>query len=260
MAVLIRLWKNRYLVASLIRRTYQVRYRQSLVGYWWAILPPLGMLAVGFLVFDRVAGVDPGKKGYALVTMAALLPWNLFANSLVAGVPIIAATSTMVTRLAFPRAVLPLSVIGTSLLGAGISSLLFLAIAFITGQGLPATAVWFPALVLIELVFIAGILFLGSALDVFARDVRLAVPIVAQLWLLATPVMYPLDSVKPESLRQLYMLNPMTGVTEAFRQVLVFGNLPGWDLLMPVTIGAVACFVVGAWYFGATERRFADAV
>lgn len=257
--MLIRLWKSRHLVFALIRRSYQVRYRQSLVGYWWAILPPLGMLAVGFLVFDKVAGIDTGKKGYALVTMAALVPWNFFANSLTSGVPIIASTTQMVSRLAFPRAVLPLSVIGTSLLGMGISTLLFLVIAVVTGEGLPPTAVWFPVLLLLELVFIAGVLLLGSALDVFARDVRLAVPIAAQLWLLMTPVMYTLDSV-PDNLRQLYLLNPMTGITEAFRQVLVFGNTPTLGLLMPALIGAVGTFVIGSWYFASTEVRFADAV
>ncbi len=257
--MLSRLWVARHLVAALVRRTFQVRYRQSLVGYWWALLPPLGMLAVGFLVFDKVAGVESGEKGYALVTMSALVSWNLFANSVVNGVPIIASTTQMVSRLPFPKAALPISVIGSGLLGMFIASVLFLIIALVSGNGIPATAVWVPALLGIELLFVIGVLLLGSALDVFARDVRLAVPLLAQLWLLVTPVMYTLDSV-PSDLRALYLLNPMTGIVESFRQVLVFGHSPDLELLVPALVAAACTFIVGTWYFGATEGRFADAV
>lgn len=258
--MLVKLWKARRLLASLVRRTYQIRYRQSFVGFWWAILPSLGMLAVGFLVFDKVAGVETGKEGYALLTMAALVPWTLFVNSLTSGVSSVSSNGQMVSRLPFARGVLPLSSMGSALIGTAISSLIFLIIAVWSGQGLPATALWFPVLLVVELVFISGLLFLGSALDVFARDIRLAVPLAAQLWLLITPVMYTLDSVKSADLRDFYLLNPMTGVVEASRSLLVYGRLPEASLVIPSAVAAIVIFATGCWYFGATENRFADVI
>lgn len=253
-----RLWASRHLVATLTRRAYQIRYRQSFVGYFWAVIPPLGILLVGSVVFDRVAGLGSERGSYALVTMAAVIPWSFFASSLAAGIPVIYSSQSMITRLAFPRAALPIAAVSTSLIGLAISCLLFVAIAVMDGSGIPLTALWFPALLMLEVIFIVGIVLLGSALDVFARDMRLALPIVVQLWMLLTPVMYSLESV--DSLRSWYLANPMTGVVESFRRVLVFGQAPDIGLLMPTIIGAVAAFVIGVWYFTATEPRFADAI
>jgi lipopolysaccharide transport system permease protein len=252
-------WRRRQLVMTLIRRQYQLRYRQSFAGFAWALIPPLAALGVATVVFHRVAGVDTGQTPYILFTMAALVPWSFFASSLTFGVPSIVGASAMVTRLAFPRAVLPLSMIGMAFLDLAISVALFLVVAFVVGSGLPLTALWFPVLLAIEIVFVVGMVLLGSALNVFARDVRLAVPLLVQFWLFITPVMYPLSSV-PEGLRPLYLVNPMTGLVESFRQVLTLGSAPDPSLLAPAMIGAVAALLLGVWYFAGTERRFADVI
>lgn len=254
-----RLWSGRYLVATLTRRFFQIHYRQSFAGVFWAILPPLGILGVGSLVFNGVAGVGGDRGSYALVTMAALVPWHFFSTSLSSGVPIVYSSSAMVSRLAFPRAVLPLSAVTTSSVTLGISTVMFVFLAYTVGDGLPATAAWFPILLMIEILFIVGVVLLGSAVDVFARDVRLAVPLAVQLWLLITPVMYPLNSV-PANMRTWYLANPMTGLVESFRRTLVYGQHPDWGLLLPTTIGAALLLIVGFWYFAATEPRFADVI
>jgi lipopolysaccharide transport system permease protein len=248
-------------VLSLIRRQFQIRYRQSLVGYTWAILPPLASLFVATVVFHGVIGVKSGKPGvpYTLFTLAALTPWTFFANSLTSGIPSVVASIQMVTRLPFPRAVIPLSSIGTSLIDLAISLVGFILFALITGQGVPLTAMWFPLILVIEVILIAGIVLLGSALNVFARDIRLGVPLLTQLWLFLTPVMYPLDTVKG-GLRYLYLLNPMTGLVEVFRQILAYGEQPSIELLLPATVGAVVLLGIGTWYFSSTEERFADAI
>jgi len=246
---------------SLIRRQYQIRYRQSAVGIAWAILPPLASLAVATLVFHGVIGVDSPRKGvsYALATLAALTPWTFFAQSLTSGIPSIVASLPMVTRLSFPRAVIPLSMIGTSLIDLGLSVVTFIVFAIVIGHGVPITILWLPVLLVVEIVLIVGLVLLGSAVNVFARDIRLAVPLLTQLWLFITPVMYSLDSV-PGKLRSLYLLNPMTGLVEVFREVLAFGDAPSIGMLAPSIIGAAALVLVGAWYFTATEERFADAI
>jgi len=254
-----RLWRRRSLVLTLVRRQYQLRYRQSFIGLAWAFIPPLATLGAATLVFGEVIGVDTGKTPYAIFAFAALVPWAFFANSLIFGVPSIVNADSMVRRLAFPRAALPLSSVGAAVLDLVIAAGIFVILAYWTGLGIPATAVLFPVILLIETVFIVGIVLLGSALNVFARDVRVAVPLVTQVWLLVTPVMYPLDSV-PAGLRFWFQLNPMTGVVEMSRRVIVDGRLPDAGLLLGTLFGAVAVLLLGYWYFSATERRFTDVI
>jgi ABC-2 type transport system permease protein/lipopolysaccharide transport system permease protein len=225
----------------------------------WAVLVPLAMLGVGAIVFGRVAKVDTGTTPYALFAAASLPAWVFFANSLVFGIPSVGSYPTMVQRFAFPRATIPLSMVGASLLDLGIALCIFGMFALAMGNGLPITALWVPVLVLIELPLVVGMVLLGSALNVFARDFRLAVPLVTQLLLFITPVMYPLDSADG-GLRTFFMLNPMTGIVESFRDVLVIGSAPSRGLLTVSIVGALLALAVGTWYFDATESRFADVI
>lgn len=252
-------WRHRMLVSSFVRRQYQLRYRQSFAGVWWAIIPPLASLAVGTLVFHEVIGVETGSIPYPLFLLAGLAPWSFFQSGLSNGVSSIVSQQSMVSRLAFPRSAIPLSILGTGLIDLSITSVLFVGFAIITGAGIPLTAIWAPLLLLIEIVFTAGVVLLGSALNMFVRDVKLAVPLLAQLWLYLTPVVYPLDSV-PDRLLPFYLANPMTGLIESFREVLILGHPPDPGLLTPSIIGALLVFVLGAWYFAATEPRFADVI
>jgi lipopolysaccharide transport system permease protein len=252
-------WSRRQLVMSLILRQYQVRYRQSFIGIVWAIVPPLASLGVAIIVFDRVVGVDTRNTPYAVFTLSALAPWTFFANSISSGIPSVQQSQSMLTRIAFPPIVLPISMIGIALLDLGIATSLFIVVAYIIGDGLPITALWFPALLVIEIVLAVGVALLGSALNVFARDIRLAVPLFVQLWLFLTPVMYPLNEV-PADMRPWYLANPMTGLVESFRNVLVYGRGPEARLLLPSVIGAAIVLLIGTWYFRTTQRRFADVI
>ena len=256
-----RVWSHRSLLTSLIRRQFQLRYRQSVAGVFWAAVPPLVTVFASTLVFHQVAGVKSGLPGvsYPLFVFAAITPWTFFAGSVTFGVPSVVSSQQMVSRLAFPRGVLPLSMVGLSLLDFAIASATFVIYLYATGHSLPATVIWVPPLLVIEILFSAGIVLFLSALNMFARDVKLAVPFVTQLWLFLTPVMYPLEKV-PAELRSVYLANPMTGIVESFRGVLINGIAPDLQLLGPSLIGAVVALVLGVWYFGATERRFADVI
>jgi lipopolysaccharide transport system permease protein len=251
-----RLWTHRSLVLSLARRQYQIRYRQSFIGLAWALIVPLATLGVGVIVFKRIAGLDTGQGSYALGTLAALVPWSFFASSLSFGVGSVVQDRSIVTKLSFPRAALPLGAVGSSMIDLTIAAAIFVGLAVITGAGLPLTSLWVPLLLIVEVALTAGLVLLGSAINVFARDIRLAVPLLVQFWLFLTPVMYPLSSV--EGLRTLYLLNPMTGIVESFRRVLVLGQPPDPSFLVPSLIGAGTALVLGAWYFAGTEARFAD--
>jgi lipopolysaccharide transport system permease protein len=254
-----RTWRYRDLVVSLTRRQYQLRYRQSFIGFTWAIITPIATLGAASLVFRRVAGLGTGHTPYAVSTLAALVPWTFFATSVGFGVVAVVNAQSMVTRIPFPRVALPLSMIGTALLDLVISLALFVVVAFLTGAGIPASAVWLPVLLGVEFMLITGIVLFGSAINVFARDLRMAVPLFLQMWLLITPVLYPL-SAAPHGLRGWFLVNPMTGVVENARRVLGDGRGPDLGLLVPAMIGAVLLFVVGTWYFSATESRFADVI
>jgi ABC-type polysaccharide/polyol phosphate export permease len=254
------MWGGRTLVLSFVRRQYQLRYRQSFAGIAWAVVPPLASLFVGTLLFDKVLEVKTAGVPYPLFALAGLAPWSFFAGVLSAGIPSVAMQQTMVTRLAFPRASIPLSIVGIGLIDLAITIALFLGYALVTGAGLPLTTLWTPALLVIEIVFATGVILFGSALNVFARDIRLAIPLVVQLWMYLTPVMYPLSEVPPGTLRDLYSLNPMTGLIESFRTVMIAGHAPDLGVLTPSMIGAAVALAVGIWYFGSTEPRFADVI
>jgi homopolymeric O-antigen transport system permease protein len=246
-------------VSAMARVQFQLRFRQSFVGVLWAVLPPLLTLGVAAVVFGGVAKVGTGKAPYLVTTMAALAPWTFFSNCLMLGVPSLSSSVPLIQRVPFPRASVPLGMVGASLIDLAVSFGIFLIVAFWFGVGLPLTALWLPLLLLIEVVFVSGSILLASALNVFARDIRLAVPLVTQSLLLITPVMYPLSAV-PHRLRPYYLANPMTGLVETFRQVLVYGDAPQLRLLLPSVIGAVVLLVCGLLYFSAKERLFADVI
>jgi len=254
-----RLWRRRSLALTLTKRQYELRYRQSVIGLLWAVAAPLATLGVATLLFDRVLGVDTGGAPYPLFALSALVPWGFFASSLTFGVQSITQSGGLVTRFAFPRAVLPLSMIGTAFIDLLISCGLFVVFLILSGTGMPSSALWVPLLLIVEIVLVVSLVLLISALNVFARDVKLFVPIGVQLMLFVTPVMYSLRSV-PESLRPWFKLNPMAGLVESFRQVLVYGSAPDLSLLLPTILITTVLFGFAHWYFGATEPRFADVI
>lgn len=254
------LWRYRSLTMTMVKRQYQLRYRQSLVGFAWAIFPPIASLLVATLVFHKVIGVESGTNvSYPLFALAGLAPWTFFTSAVSSGVPSVVGSIQLVTRFSFPRAVLPISFMGTALIDLALTAGIFVAYVLVTRVGIPLTALQFPLLLGIEMVLATGIILLGSALNTFARDIRLAVPILMQLWLFLTPVMYPL-SIVSHSLRPYFLANPMTGVIENFRNILVYGKPLDWSLLTPSVVAALALLIVGTWYFGAVEDRFADVI
>jgi lipopolysaccharide transport system permease protein len=223
------------------------------------LVPPLATLVTATLVFHRVVGVDAEHSSYAVFVLSGIIPWSFFAGSLTFGIPSVSGSLQMVSRFPFPRAVLPLSMLGVSFLDLVVAMALFAGFAYIGGDGISWAAAYVPLLLLVEIALLIGLVLLGSAVNVFARDLRLAVPLAVQLWLFLTPVMYPLSAV-PAELRPIYLANPLTGVVENFHRILAFDQGLDVQLLIPSIAAALVLLVAGWWYFGAVEARFADVI
>jgi lipopolysaccharide transport system permease protein len=253
------LWQYRELAFFLTWRDVSVRYKQTVLGAAWAIIQPFMTMVVFSVFFGRLGKIPSDGLPYPLFAFCALLPWQLFANSLGEAGNSLVSNQALITKVYFPRLVIPVS--------ATLAGLLDFAIAFLVLIGMmayyhvaPTTAVWtLPLFVLLAIVTALGVGLWLSALNVQYRDVRYTIPFLTQFWLFATPIAYP-SSLIPERWRALYGVNPMAGVVEGFRWALLgTGHAPG-PLLTVSVLTSVLLLVSGLFYFRRMERTFADRV
>ncbi len=261
------LWRYRELIGFLALRDIKVRYKQTLLGIGWAVLQPLATMVVFGVLFRALLGREgmPTLEGvpYAVSTYCALVPWQLFARSLQSSGDSLVANQHLITKVYFPRLVAPLA----PLLAAGVDFACAFAvlIGMMLAYGIPPTAaaLALPGFALLTVATALAVSLWLSALGAIYRDVRHVLPFLVQLWMFATPVVYTTESVlggRPEWLRVLYGLNPMTGVVEGFRWALLGAAEPPW-MLLAVSIGvAMALLVSGLYFFRRLERSFADLV
>ncbi|SHO64588.1 lipopolysaccharide transport system permease protein [Algoriphagus zhangzhouensis] len=250
------LWRYKDLLYFLTLRGIKARYAQSILGVSWAIIQPLFTTLVFTLVFGGLAKVDSDGMPYLLFSYLALWPWNYFSGTLTESANSLIQNANMITKVYFPRMVLPLSAI--------LSKLLDFIIAFVVVIGLliyfkqmPGWGIVFLPLLIIQLLMCSlGIGMFLSALAVKYRDVKHALTFLVQLLLYAAPVVYSTQAV-PEKYLNIYILNPMVGVIEGFRAAFLNRPMP-WDWIWPGSIVAVIFFVFGMLYFRRMERIFAD--
>jgi ABC-type polysaccharide/polyol phosphate export permease len=259
-AAVAELFQFHELLATLTFREIKVRYNQTVLGVAWAIAQPLALMIAFSIFFGRFAGIKSDGQPYPLFSYAALLPWTFFTTSLAFGVPSLVTNSSLVTKVYFPREILPLA----SVFSAGVdfvaAALVYGALMAFYGVAPTAAFVWLLPLLGVQLAFTIGVTLVLSAVNVSYRDVRYALPLVTQIWLYATPVIYPL-SVVPERIRGVYLaINPMAAVIEGYRRVLVAGTAPDAGMLSLAAVSSVAMLFLGYLYFKHAERRFADVI
>lgn len=253
------LWTYRELVYFLTWRDIKVRYKQTAIGVAWAVLQPLAMMVVFTLFFGKLAGVPSEGVPYPLFALAALLPWQLFSRAISESTNSLVTNQRLITRVYFPRIIVPLATTLAALVDFLIAGGLLIALMFIYGVTPGAAIIWLPAFVLLMLISALGVGFWLSALNVEYRDVMYVVPFLNQFWLFVTPVVYP-SSLVPERWRILYGLNPMSGVVEGFRWVLL-GTVDGPSpMLIASTLVGLSLFVSGIFWFRRRERTFVDAI
>lgn len=250
------LWRYKDLLYFLTLRGIKARYAQSILGVSWAIIQPLFTTLVFTLVFGGLAKVDSDGMPYILFSYLALWPWNYFSGTLTESANSLIQNANMITKVYFPRMVLPLSAILSKLLDFIIAFVVVIVLLIYFGQ-VPGWGILFLPLLLVQLLMCSlGIGMFLSALAVKYRDVKHALTFVVQLLLYAAPVVYSTSAV-PEQYQPFYILNPMVGVIEGFRAAFLDRPMP-LEWIWPGTIVAVVFFVFGMFYFRRMERIFAD--
>ncbi len=255
----VKLWTYRELLYLWTRREVSVRYKQSLLGVAWAIFQPAVLAAVFSLVFSYLARIPSDGIPYPLFAYVALVPWTYFSTSIIQGIPSLANRMNLVTKAAFPREILPMGVIGAGLVDFLCAFVVFCLMLIYFQVPINRNVFWLPLLIMIQMSLSLGVVFLGSALNVFYRDIRFVVPIGVQIWMYATPIVYPLSLV-PSRLQHLLALNPMVGLIESYRNVFVRGISPAWPFLIPGAFISLALLVVGYTLFKRLEPAFADVI
>ena len=253
------LWEYRELIYFLTWRDIKVRYKQTVLGGAWAILQPFLTMVVFSVFFGRLAGIPSDGLPYPIFAYCALLPWQLFAHALTESSNSLVANERLITKVYFPRLVVPISAV--------LAGLLDFLVAFVVLIGMmmyyhirPTAALWtVPLFLLLAVGAALGVGLWLSALNVQYRDVRYTIPFLTQFWLFLTPVAYP-STLVPVSWRALYGLNPMAGVVEGFRWALL-GKAEGPGALLAVSVAITIVILVGGlYYFRRMEKTFADVV
>jgi lipopolysaccharide transport system permease protein len=252
-------WAYRELLGILAWRDVSVRYKQTVVGIGWAIIQPVMTMVIFTIIFGKFAKLPSDGIPYPLFSFCALLPWNYFAQSLSGSSDSLVGASNLITKVYFPRLVIPLSRV--------FAGLVDFAISFVILLGLMVWYRVFPGLLVFILplfIFVAMFTALGlglwlTALNVKYRDVRFVVPFLVQFWLYASPVAYS-TSLVPEKWRWLYGLNPMVGVIEGFRWALLGKAAPNFEMMFASFSIVLVMLVSGLFYFRKMEQTFADIV
>jgi lipopolysaccharide transport system permease protein len=253
------LWAYRELLYFFVWRDIKVRYKQTVIGAAWAVLQPLMTMLVFSLFFGKLAKIPSQGLPYPIFYYCALLPWMYFSTAMQAATNVVVEQQRVITKVYFPRVILPISSVMSGLVDFAISFGVFVCMMFYY-RIVPTKAVlWLPAFILLAVLTALGVGLWLSALNALYRDVRYVLPFLIQFWMFASPVAYP-SSLVPGKWRWLYGLNPMTGVIEGFRWALTgHGQPPG--ALLAASSAAVGLLVLGGLvYYHAVEGKIADVV
>jgi lipopolysaccharide transport system permease protein len=253
------LWEYRELLYFLTWRDIKVRYKQTALGMAWVVLQPLLLMLVFTLFFARLVELPSDSVPYPLFTYTALLPWQLFSRALNEGSMSLIAHEKVITKTYFPRILLPASAVLASLIDFGIAFLVLIGFILFYGTQPGLAILTLPLFVILVVMAAFGVSLWLAAFNVLYRDVRYVLPFLTQIWMFATPIIYPVSAV-PDNWRLLFSLNPMVGVVEGFRWALL-GSTSAIDAMFGVSVLAVAGVLGGGvLYFQSVQQTFADVI
>ncbi|MGE3314276.1 MAG: ABC transporter permease [Planctomycetaceae bacterium] len=255
------LWRYHELLYFLTWRDIKVRYKQTVLGAAWAIIQPVMTMLVFTIFFGRLGGLEQNTHvtvAYPVFVYAALLPWQFFASSLQLAGQSLIGSANLISKVYFPRLIVPLASIGVGVVDLAISFVMMGCLMVAYGVPITLHLLALPLCLVGTLVSALGAGTLLAALTVSFRDFRYVVPFLVQIWMFASPVAYPFEVV-PERWRLLYALNPMAGIISAYRSTLL-GEPFHWGAISISLVSATTIFIAGILYFRRVERRFADIV
>ena len=250
------LYVYREMIFSLVRRDLKGRYKGSVLGFLWTFLNPLLQLGVYTLVFSVI--MRNGIKDYYLFLFVALIPWIFFSTCVSGGATCIMTQKEMVKKIYFPRQVLPLAYVTSQFVNMLLSFVVVIPILMISGKGIDLLAVTFlPLIMIIEYILALGMAMLVSAITVYLRDTEYILGIITMAWQFLSPVIYSIDQV-PEEIRPIFLLNPMTSILTAYRDILYYKQVPQVSTLLNAVLMGVGLMLISLFVFHKLSKRFAE--
>ena len=253
------IWDFRDLFYFLVWRDIKVRYKQTVLGALWAVIQPFFTMILLTAFFGKIAGIGTEDTPYPILSYCALVPWAYFSGALSSCANSMVSNSSLFTKIYFPRIAVPVSAVAAGLIDFAIASLLLLALIPYYNVPITLAVIFWPILAMPLFFLVLGLGIIMASLSVRYRDVKYALPFVIQLMMLATPIIYPL-AVVPVSYRWLSIFNPLTGIIEAFRAIVLKPNSVDFFSLGVSLVETVAIFGFGLVYFRKTERVIADVI
>ncbi|MBE6841411.1 MAG: ABC transporter permease [Oscillospiraceae bacterium] len=257
------LYNYRQMIFSLVKKDLRGRYKGSVLGFLWTFINPLLQLIVYTLVFTTILPVADIDK-YYLHLFVALIPWIFFSSSLTGGSGSVIAHKDLIKKIYFPRAVIPISYVTSCFVNMLLCFIVVFAVVILFGNGINFVAFLYLApIMLVEYILALGVALISSAVTVYFRDLEHILGIITMAWTYLTPIMYPIEQITenpavPEWFKSLYMLNPMTPVVQAYRDILYHARVPELSTLLSAFLLGITCLLAGCIIFSKLQRRFAE--
>ncbi len=253
------LWRFRELLWAFTLKEIKIRYKQTILGIGWAILQPAALTLIFTVIFGVFLKVHSGSVPYPIFVYSALLPWTFFSTAISFGALSVVNNGGLVTKVYFPREVMPLSAVGAAFFDFLMASLIFILMMIFYKTSVNLNILYLFIIVPSILLFTTGISLILSTINVLYRDVRFVIPLLMQIWLYLSPVIYSLDQVPPKY-KGWVAINPLVGLVQGFRDVTILGKIPDFGILSFSIITSLVVFILGYWFFKKKERIFADVI
>lgn len=254
-------WQRRDLLWHMTVRHLRGQYKQSVLGYAWAFVNPLSQMVIMSFVFSTILKLgSQNNVPYPLFLFVGLVPWLFFSAALASGTDSVVGAASLVTKVYFPRELLPTAAVLTKLVDLFFGFVILAMLMLYYGRAPEATVYWLPLLFAIHMIFVLGLTYPLAALNLYYHDVRFLVGVVLTLWFYLTPVIYPLDDKVPDKYQWVFDINPNAVLIDAYRRVILYGVEPDWKKVGLGAIIAVGTFLLGYYVFKRMEAGFADSI
>jgi len=254
------IFKWRELLWQMVGREVKARYKQSILGYFWVILNPLAQMLVMSFAFSIILRIPTNATAnipYSIFLFVALLPWNLFANSLSSAANSLVSSSSLITKVYFPRTILIISTIIAKIIDFLFASIILIIYMIVYQLPINVNILWIFPIFFIQQIFTLGLSLFFAASNLIYRDIQYLLSMILLLWMYVTPVIYPADLV-PEQYSLIFKLNPMAVIINAYRQVILGGGQPNYSSLAIGLLVSIIVLLIGFNYFKSREKIFAD--